>query len=397
MLDRVGSSAAGRGRSWPSDHQHLAGGRSVLPKRVPRSIALVGQFVLLGLGAGLANAGGLRVETHAGFFNPTVGQQLQIRIRADEPLSAELWVVDRDGVPIRDLGTHAIDGELSIEWDGRDDAGTIVPDEAYSLRIVRPGGGQEVLYDSLSGHEPEASSLPDARYSRITATLGYELQVASRVHIQVGQAEVDPATRVVRGPVLMTLVDREPRAAGAVVETWSGWDEGRGVYIPDLPGFAIAIFASPLPTGTFITVGNRREEFVAYARRTRERPTAPRTLAADPHLHHRGLNVFEDRAPRLSIDRPTDAAVAHWQLDRRGDLRLVAALDADLAPYFLSQPTELHLFLGRELVVSQPCSVNPCAVTLPAEKLSPGRAHLVANWASKLGPVAVASRWVEIR
>jgi hypothetical protein len=71
------------------------------------------------------------------FFNPTEHQEVDVLFATRQAGSAQVLIVDRDGYLVRRLvsarqlepGTHA------ISWDGKDDAGLVVADEAYSLRI----------------------------------------------------------------------------------------------------------------------------------------------------------------------------------------------------------------------------------------------------------------------
>jgi hypothetical protein len=53
------------------------------------------------------------------------------------------------------------------------------------------------------------------------------------------------------------LAANEPRAAGAVIQQWNGFDETGSVYIPDLGGFTCWVETIELPENAIITVGNR--------------------------------------------------------------------------------------------------------------------------------------------
>ncbi len=47
-------------------------------------------------------------------------------------------ILDRDGFVVRTIasGGEITPGKVGYTWDGRDDSGQVVTDEAYSLRIV---------------------------------------------------------------------------------------------------------------------------------------------------------------------------------------------------------------------------------------------------------------------
>src|SRR5882724_11267242 len=158
-------------------------------------------------------------------------------------------VIDRDGYRVRtvarDVSAHS--GEVSWQWDGRDDDGSPVPDEAYSWRIDWSSGlAHETWFPA--NREPAATlSIPARYYDGRGGTLSYVLPVAARVHIQCGTAFRNPKTNATDGAVMKTLVNREPRQQGSVAEHWTGFDESGQIYIPALPGFVTAIAATPLP------------------------------------------------------------------------------------------------------------------------------------------------------
>src|ERR1035438_737383 len=77
------------------------------------------------------------------FFNPSVGQKEAIVFKLGEPGDVTVSILDRDLVPVRTLLPVAKgNGQMRVEWDGRDDHGRVVPDEAYSLRIEATSGNR---------------------------------------------------------------------------------------------------------------------------------------------------------------------------------------------------------------------------------------------------------------
>ena len=71
------------------------------------------------------------------FFNPTIGQSIRVDLEVSAPGSISILILDRDGYPVRRLvSAQPIQaGKVGYEWNGRDEAGAVVPDEAYSLKI----------------------------------------------------------------------------------------------------------------------------------------------------------------------------------------------------------------------------------------------------------------------
>lgn len=337
----------------------------------------------------------LLVTTTPAFFNPAIGQSAQIRLSASRPGNVTVEILDRDRFVVRALGTVPIGKETVVQWDGKDDAGEVIPDEAYTVRARLVSGGSELVYDPGKDFQPQPVSIDSTSYSRSDGVLSYRLERPSRVHIQTGQARL-VANGPAQGPVLRTVVDRAPRAGGPVIEAWNGMDDSGKVYIPDLPHFVVAALAVPLPESSLITVGNRRTSFTDYARRHRAAAfTRPRRLAATAHAHHQGLNAFEDRSPRLTLLRQKGVDSPAWKTGTGEALAFTVQLDDDTAPFFLSQPNSIEIFLDLDRVSRVTCRANPCQVRLPASQIPRGRHRLGINWASELGPVGVAVRWVE--
>jgi hypothetical protein len=213
-----------------------------------------------------------------------------------------------------------------------------------------------------------------------------------RVHAQAGQATVDPKTREVKGPVLKTIVDREPRVAGDIVESWNGYDESGTAFVPDLPNFVMGVLAASLPKSSIITVGNRNVDAVTYARRTRgEAALKPRVLSAPHgrHRHHMGLNLLEDHSPLLTLKTSGtwSGVERRWQV--APGFSVTVEVDAKQAPFFLSQPNTLYVYVDQQRVAEVVRPPNPAEVQIPAADVAPGEHRLAVNWASQFGPAGV--------
>jgi len=337
------------------------------------------------------------VATSPGFFNPSLGQRQGITFRVDRPGLLTVEILDRDRFRVRSWRMEVAAGPVSASWDGRDDQGEVVPDEAYNLRLTLDGGGAGDVYDPSAGFEPVPVDARVDFFSAANGVLGYTLVAPSRVHAQAGQARRDPRSQGMEGPVLKTLVDNGPRVAGPVVEKWNGLDEGGTIAVPPLPDFVVAVLATPLPPAAMIAVGNRARTFFDYARARRPAAsTKPRDLRASTMHHHRGLTALEDRTPPLEVvpAGEWDASGRRWQV--RSPLAVTVTVKGDGAPYFLAQPTVLSVFVDGERRRQLPQPDNPVTVTLSAAELPPG-AHLVAfNWGSLLGPTAVGAVSVQV-
>lgn len=338
------------------------------------------------------------VLVYPSFFNPSLGQKETIRGRVSWQGTLRATILDRDRFSVRSLEPIQVTpGEFKLQWDGKDQAGEVVPDEAYSLRLEISGPDAVEVYDPSEHYQPLPEEPKINFYSRQDGVLSYTLARPSRVHAQAGQARTDPVTKQRTEVVLKTLVDDAPRVTGPVVEKWNGIDEGGTISVPNLPDFVVAVLATPLPASSMIAVGNRKETFFAHA--VRHRPAAatkPRDLRASTSRHHSGLTALEDQTPPLEL-KPSAA----WNSRTRGweaglPLRVMVTITGEGASYFLSQPTELSVLVdGRETLHLQHPE-SPANIELPAGKLGQGPHQIAFNWISRLGPVAVNAMSVAI-
>lgn len=324
------------------------------------------------------------VHLSSKFFNPSTGQTIGIRLNVQQAQTVVVEILDRDRRVVRRFPKRAVKaGFFEQKWDGRDDAGTVVPDEAYSPRIIVTGAAGAQTYDPSKDVSPAWDLKPVRTYSAVDGVLAYTLARDARVVVQAGLATVDPVTKKAGLPVVLkTIVNREPRVAGRVLERWNGLDESGLIVVRDLPGFAFAIAAEAFPENTMLTVGNRTQSFVDYAR-SRATNHDVKVTAAIPAI----LDALDDRVPELSL-----TSNAAWNPERagwetRGPLTVTARINR--AGRFLDQPTALYLFVDERQVAEQEHPESPVALSVDTNALPPGEHRVVVNWTNRKGLTAV--------
>lgn len=186
-----------------------------------------------------------QISINPTFFNPTLGQGATIGAQLPANDIVSVSVLDPDGATVRKLVTNARlrRGRHSWRWDGRDDAGRVVEDEAYSLKIDFARG---------SSYFPAQLSAPEVAVGAGTfdahrGVVTYQLPRASRVRVVASDG----------GEVSRVLVDWEPRVAGSVLEPWNGYDATGQVNLLSKPDSRITIDAKALCENALIVVGNR--------------------------------------------------------------------------------------------------------------------------------------------
>lgn len=326
-------------------------------------------------------------------LNVAAGEIATLTVEFARPGAATVLIVDRDGYLVRNLAdAQPVVQFASFGWDARDDNGQFVADEAYSFKIEwRSGQDRDAYFPADNRGQMTAV---DARsYDRRSATLSYTLPQPSRVHIQAGTAILDPKTKQLVGPVMKTIVNREPRVGGSIAEHWAGFDESGAVYVPDLENFVVAIATTPLPENSVVTFGNRQRRFVETL--SSRRGTSLFTSRAHRE-HHEALRTEDDVSPALKIE-PLNASWSagdrRWIAKGEEALKLRLSAEGPTAASFRAHPATVELFIdGRR--IAEPFRKDGDIVTVPLVG-QPGTHRISVNWNSQWGPVAANT--IEVR
>jgi hypothetical protein len=331
-------------------------------------------------------------------FLPSLGQSVELTAGVAAPGTLTLEVLDRDGFVIRTLAAKKPikAGRLSLTWDGKDDTGQVVPDEAYSFRLALSTTKGRALYFPANT-ESAMYEVPPAYYSSTDAALVYELPRPSRVLIQAGEAIRDAATKGMSGPVLKTIVNREPRPEGRIVDHWNGQDETGTLLVSGLPNFVVSIACWPLPENSVIATGNRLSGFVEYALSRKGRS---RFRARSAHNgHHAGLTTLEDVSPKVTVGiggGTRAGASGCWQI-AGATLSLSLDVTGPTAAAFRRQPGRILVYEGVSRIAQRVSSPRTNEVSIRLREPFTEKRILAVNWTSNYGPTAPGLVCVEPR
>ncbi len=185
-------------------------------------------------------------------FDPSEGESCTIEYSISAAAYVTITLTDRAGDLVRHLVTAAArsQGAHAEVWDGRDDAGAVVPDDVYLYTIeAETDGGDYAVYSPGDGAQPQVTGLigtsPFNPSQGQNCTINYNLSADALCRVRIG---------IAGGPLLRTLVDWEPRSSGARHEIWDGRDES-GAIVP-AGQYLIAVWADAMPVNGIVTVGN---------------------------------------------------------------------------------------------------------------------------------------------
>jgi FlgD Ig-like domain len=222
-------------------------------------------------------------------------------VRAAQAGSLTLEILTGDGDVVRRLAVpDARAGEHELAWDGKDERGRPVPDEAYCARAVLEAAGNRAVDDPctrtggevLTGIQPSLSPNGD---------IAYTLDRPARVLIRVG---------VKGGAMMRSLSVWRPRPAGRNLQRWNGFDDSGQIDLRT-DRLALLVTAFRLPDFSVITTGNDGLEYRAWrsAQGWTEKPDTPAAGSGGQPLERAGQRIarqhymarYKDREPRIEV------------------------------------------------------------------------------------------------
>ncbi len=237
-------------------------------------------------------------------FDPAKNESVTIHLRLSEAAPARVHIYDPRSIRVRTLAVAAPAERSQVVWDGRDERGRRVPPEAYVYAVETTGAeGKPTLWDPTDEGDPELFAAEDIVWDPQSSQLRYRLPHTARIRIRIGLRN--------EGPLLRTLLDWVPRAAGDHVEAWDGTDANGVLDLAQHPALAFVTHAFPLSRSTILVGPPPRETILI------EDPPEPRELR-----------------PAASPARKRMFDYAHQSIEDRRDfpIRLEPAADLERTP-----------------------------------------------------------------
>lgn len=331
-------------------------------------------------------------------FAPAHGQSFEIPFRLDAKASVEITILSPDGDVVRKLRTDQplTAGVHTLRWDGKDDAGQVVPDEAYVPVLAASAGKKRETVDPRQASGGEA--LEDLKVEITPGReIAYALPVPARVLIRVGAKG---------GPMLRSLANWAPKSAGKNIQRWDGKDAEGVVDIRELKELAVLVTGFKLPEHAIIATGNREMAYPAY--RTARRWPEVRIPAEAQALERRGVRIAKSYySPRYQDIDPTVRLLLPEDLPRSPQgLPLVqpdqtVPVRVELAPehrWLMDESLyEVAFFIDQEFASEEEQGYLPLTWHWKANAMKPGPHLLTVNISGFSGRVGIASLRFEVK
>ncbi len=248
-------------------------------------------------------------------FFPARGDSFTINFALNEPGFVDLLLYSADGDVIRTLisDTNFTPGKHEAVWDGRDDNGMLVPDEAYIPVLAIATESEEIMDDprGYSGGE----IIPDIQWTLRGGTeLSYELNNPARVLIRSG---------IDNGPMMRELMHWKPINTGKAVVRWDGFDKDGAEHFALRDDVWFVVMAYRLPEYAIITSGNAETEYLSYRKLKGWKTPVPDL--ANIELQRNGVRLEQDyflpRAylPVVSLDFAETPELSRVGIPQVGD------------------------------------------------------------------------------
>lgn len=279
---------------------------------------------------------------------------------------------------------------LSISWNGTDDSGAQVPDEAYFVVLDVVDTLGKAHQSNPIAKPSEQVVVEDLVYDSLKKVIEFRLERAARVTLHAGIGN--------GGPLLKTFFSGKPLPKGEHVLAWDGWDDGQTLNIATSQNFKLFAHAESLWEPSVIITGSPQKTFSSYRRETPSRFSIPIPSATRVGGLQENLPKPHDYTPepRFSLRVESDEIEKTLPVVR-GDVELQVVLDESIRIPILERRFEIILFQDLEFVAEVEEGRSPALVSWDSRTVPDGPHVLTVNVATLPGQMSAASTrvWVD--
>lgn len=324
-------------------------------------------------------------------FNPSMKETVGIPVKLTVAAEVKVEISSPDGDLITTLVKPEIlaPGTHEFVWDGRDSQGKIVPNEAYVPSIKAKLGNGEII--EVAPRLNSGGEVVENLQVEVTPTqeITYHLPTPSRVLIRTG---------IKNGPMMRSLANWDPKAAGKNVLRWNGYDSDNLVDLRNNDKISVLVMAYSLPDYSIISTGNDEITYFEY-RSSRSWPDVRNNLS-DAILERGGKRIsrnyyvprYKNRDPRVFMTIESSQMETSNGVPILGDATLIK-VDIPKEDLELIQDSlyEVAFFVDNEFVSEEEQGYMPITWSYSPVGLSEGNHILTVNVSSLDGKIGVRS------
>lgn len=330
-------------------------------------------------------------------FMPAQGQVFEIPFRLDRKTTVEVALYSSDGDLVRRLssGKPLEPGVHSLAWDGKDDRGQVVPDEAY-VPVLQTGTGKKA--ERLDPRQSTGGEALEDLHAEITSgkDIAYTVPAPSRILIRVG---------VKGGPMLRSLANWVPKSPGKNIQRWDGKDADGILDIRDLKDLTVLVTGFKLPQHTIIATGNRILDYSGY-RKARHWPDI-RIPQEAQILERGGVRLskqyyaprYQDIDAKVRTELPASLPrnASGWPVIKADE---TVPVKVDIAPehrWLMDESLyEVAFFIDQQFASEEEQGYLPLTWHWKANGLAPGKHLLTVNISGFGGRIGISNLLFEV-
>ena len=328
-------------------------------------------------------------------FFPERGEAVSVRLRVSVPAHVEWRWFDARDLLIRSISSDGqlAAGESTLAWDGRDQAGRLVPPEAYHYTLVAStadGATQEHdLTDLTGGLDLE---IPSVEFDSSAQVMRYTLNAWSRVNLRIGLHD--------NGPLLRSLIGWNVRGPGAQAEPWDGKDASGVMRLADSTGLQLWGMAFSL-TDNAVVVGDTRSPSRMIADLPWGRVSRIVKRAPSKRMYAHSQQSYDERGDFVVTLRrreiaPESLEAAPVMMNATGGTPIEVIVPPPIAARLVQQRFELVYFIDGLFVEEREIGVLPATWNVSSDALSPGERYLTVNLRGYDGSFGYGSLKVQV-
>ena len=235
-------------------------------------------------------------------FSPALKQVFKLSYILSEDANVTWQIYTPDNNLIRTIRSNNIKkGKHTLTWDGKDDSGTVVPDEAYNIVLTAKSKTKMQIVDPRFTGGTILKDL-HTKIDRV-GNINYTLSSPARVLVRAG---------IENGPMLRMISNWVPKNRGKIRQRWNMKDNDNLIDF-SLLEFGISVSAFALPKYAIITTNNKTINYYSYFKKQH---FSCNTLPKEKQLIERDGKAIskhfymcriQDRDPRLVFGMPKTA------------------------------------------------------------------------------------------
>jgi len=339
------------------------------------------------------------VKVDKKILRPNESVRISFQLTSDADVTVQVY--DPDYSVVRNLlvNQRRPAGVNVVTWDGTDDSGVMVPDEAYIIAIAAEGsGGLKAVYDPTLNSGGEIIDFPASRIETASGAyiINYFVPRDARISIMAG---------IHNGPMLRNILDWKPKPAGNASEQWDGMDETGQINVMSQQGNTLNIRGFQLPENSIIVQGSGGDYNLYHARIASQAEKAPiisyttarqnaakradREIAVQFPLRQ-GLNTAPKFSVYLGQDRKA-ALSARSAAEVSGQVGFTVAVPPENLPLFNESRYELVVFVDNKRFDEEEQAYSPYTYYLDTTQLTDGEHMVTLNFVGIAGQIGSSS------